>query len=61
MKSNTSLIIIALLTLVLAVVSSVIVWGDVASAVKIAMYVFGFGSGVGVGAWMARRSKQRYM
>ena len=57
MKSNTSLIVIALLTLVLAVVSSVIVWGEIASAVKIAMYAFGFSSGVGVGALMARRSK----
>ena len=57
MKSNTALIAIALVTLVLAVVASVIVWGEVSSAVKIAMYAFGFGSGVGVGAWMARRLK----
>lgn len=57
MKSNTTLVVIVLVTLILAIVSSVIVWGEVGSAVKIAMYGFGFSSGVGVGALMARRSK----
>ncbi|HSL29547.1 MAG TPA: hypothetical protein VK900_10140 [Anaerolineales bacterium] len=57
MKSNTSLIVIALLALILAVASSVIVWDDVGSPVKIAMYALGFGSGVGVGGLMARRPR----
>lgn len=57
MKSNSTLVIIALLSLLLAVVSSAVLWGEVSSAVKIGMFAFGFGSGVGAGAWIARRQK----
>lgn len=57
MKSNSTLVIIALLSLLLAVVSSAVLWSEVSSAVKIGMFAFGFGSGVGAGAWLARRQK----
>ena len=57
MKSNNTLVVIALLALILAVVSAVVIWGDVSSAAKIGMFALGFGSGVGSGAWIARRSK----
>jgi len=57
MKSNNSLIGTALLFLVMAVLSSVTLWGDVSSPVKIAMYAFGFATGIMVGTLIARRSK----
>ena len=57
MKSNGTLVIIALLLLILAVASSAVLWGEVSSAVKIGMFAFGFGSGVGAGAWLVRRQK----
>lgn len=55
MRSNTALIGIALLFLVLATVSSVTQWGDISSPVKIGMFAFGFGAGVAAGTWIARR------
>jgi len=55
MKSNHTLIGISLLCLVLAVLASAAVWGDVSSAVKIGMYAFGFGTGVAAGALIIRR------
>jgi len=57
MKSNNSLIGIALLFLIMAVSSSVTLWGDVSSPVKIGMYAFGFATGIAVGTLIARRSK----
>ena len=57
MKSNSTLVIIALLLLILAVASSTVIWGEVSSAVKIGMFALGFGSGVASGAWIARRQK----
>jgi uncharacterized protein YebE (UPF0316 family) len=57
MKSNNTLVIISLLSLILAVVSSAVLWGEVSSAVKIGMFAFGFGSGVAAGVWIARRQK----
>jgi len=57
MKSNNSLIGIALLFLVMAVSSSVTLWGDVSSPVKIGMYAFGFATGVAVGTLITRRTK----
>jgi hypothetical protein len=58
LKSNSALVTIALLSLMLAVISSVVIWGEVSSAVKIGMFALGFSAGVAVGAWIARRSRQ---
>lgn len=57
MKSNNTLITIALLSLILATASAVTLWGEVSSPVKIAMFAFGFSSGVAVGTLNARRAK----
>lgn len=57
MKSNNTLIGIALLFLVMAVSSSITLWGDVSSPVKIGMFAFGFATGIAVGTLIARRSK----
>ncbi len=57
MKSNNALIGTALLFLIMAVSSSITLWGEVSSPVKIGMYAFGFGTGVAVGALIARRSR----
>jgi hypothetical protein len=57
MKSNNALIGTALLFLILAVASSVSLWSDVSSPVKIGMYAFGFATGVAVGTLIARTSK----
>jgi hypothetical protein len=59
MKSNNTLVMLALLALLVAVVSSVVIWGEVSSAVKIGMFALGFGAGVPVGAWNARRASQQ--
>lgn len=58
MKSNNALIVISLLSLVLAVVTSTVVWGDITSAVKIGMYAFGFATGVAAGALIVKRRNQ---
>lgn len=55
MKSNTTLIVIGLLFLVMGVTSSVTVWGEVSSVVKLGMFAFGFGAGIAAGSLMARR------
>jgi glycerol uptake facilitator-like aquaporin len=57
MKSNKALLATALLFLVLAVASSVALWSDVSSPVKIGMFAFGFGAGIVVGTLIARRAK----
>ena len=57
MKSNYGLMGIALLFLILAVTSSLVIWSEVSSAVKIGMFAFGFGSGIAAGTLIARRSK----
>jgi len=57
MKSNKSLIATGLLFLAMAVTISTILWSDVTSPVKIAMYAFGFSTGIMVGALIARRSQ----
>jgi hypothetical protein len=57
MKSNPALIGMSLLFLVLAVASSVVIWGEISSAAKIAMFAFGYGAGTAGGTLMARRSK----
>jgi hypothetical protein len=56
MKSNNVLVLIALLSLVLAIVSSAVIWGEAGSAVKLGMFAFGFASGVASGALLARRT-----
>jgi hypothetical protein len=45
------------LFLVFATVTSITIWGDVSSPVKIGMFAFGFGAGIAVGTLIARRSK----
>jgi len=57
MKSNNALIAIALLFLVMAVSSSITLWGNISSPVKIVMFDFGFAAGIAVGTLIARRSK----
>jgi hypothetical protein len=57
MKSNRSLIAIALFCLVVAAVSSAIIWAEVPSPVKLGMFAFGFGPGVTVGTLIARRAR----
>ena len=57
MKSNNALMGIALLFLILAVTSSVVIWTEISSAVKIGMFAFGFGAGITAGTLIARRSK----
>jgi hypothetical protein len=55
MKSNNALIVMALVFLIFATASSVVLWADVSSPVKIGMFACGFGAGVMVGTWIARR------
>lgn len=57
MKSNTAVVGIALVCLLLAVVASLTLWMDVSSPVKIGMFAFGFGTGIAAGTLIARRSK----
>jgi tellurite resistance protein TehA-like permease len=58
MKSNNALIGTALLFLILAVSSSVTLWGNVSSPVKIGMFAFGFGAGIVAGTLIARRAQK---
>jgi hypothetical protein len=58
MKSNNAVVGIALLFLILAVATSVTLWADVSSPVKIGMFAFGFGAGIAAGTSIARRSKE---
>ena len=58
MKSNNMLVGIALLFLILAVATSVVIWNEVSSPVKIGMFAFGFGSGVAIGVLINRRRNQ---
>ena len=57
MKSNSALIGMGLLFLVIAVSSSITLWGDVSLPVKIGMFACGFSAGIAVGTLIARRSK----
>jgi hypothetical protein len=57
MKSYNAVVGIALLFLILAVASSVTLWADASSPVKIGMFAFGFGAGIAAGTLIARRSK----
>jgi hypothetical protein len=57
MKSNNALIGMGLFFLVIAVSSSITLWADVSSPVKIGMFACGFSAGIAVGTLIARRSK----
>ena len=57
MKSNNTLITMALVMLALAVLVSAVYWDDVSPAIKIGMYSFGFATGVAAGALISRRQK----
>ena len=56
-KSKNNLVGMSLMFLVLAVSTSLAIWGDVSLAAKIGMFAFGFGSGVTLGGVLAMRSK----
>ena len=56
MKSNNTLIAIALLCLIAATAASITLWGNVSSPVKLGMFAFGFGTGIAAGALIARRA-----
>lgn len=45
---------LAVLFLLIAVLTSVVFWADVPSAVKIAFFAFGYGAGVATGARLTR-------
>jgi len=55
MKSNNSLVVLAVISLVLATAASLTLWAEISSPVKIGMFAFGFGAGVTVGALIGRR------
>ena len=57
MKSNNALVGMSLMFLVLAVATSVVIWSEVSTAAKIAMFAFGYGAGVTGGNLIARRNK----
>ena len=57
LKSNNTLIGMALLFLALATLASTLVWNDVSFAVKVGMYAFGFSTGVAAGALIVRRKE----
>jgi predicted Na+-dependent transporter len=56
MKSNNSLIILAIVFFVFAAALSVVMWAEVSWAAKIGLFVLGFGSGVTAGQWLAKRT-----
>lgn len=55
MKSQNAMVVIALVFLLIAVVTSVVIWPGVSTAAKIAFFAFGFGVGILAGVWIARR------
>lgn len=57
MKSNNSLIIMAVMFLLFATVSSVVIWSDVSIAAKIGFFAFGYGAGITTGILIARRQR----
>jgi hypothetical protein len=56
MRSNKNLMGLSIMFLVIAVVFSIVIWGDVSLAAKIGFFVTGFGSGVSAGRSFAKRS-----
>ena len=57
MKSNNRLIIMAVLFLLFAVVSSIVIWADISTAAKIGFFAFGYGAGITTGILIARRQR----
>jgi tellurite resistance protein TehA-like permease len=56
-KEDQRFLISAIMFFVIAVVLSVVTWGDVSLAAKIGFFAFGFASGISAGTWhMLRRS-----
>ena len=55
MKSNNSLIIMAVMFLLFATVSSVVIWADISTAAKIGFFAFGYGAGIPTGVLVSRR------
>ena len=55
MKLNNSLIIMAVMFLLFATVSSVVIWSDVSIAAKIGFFAFGYGAGIPTGVLASRR------
>ncbi len=57
MKSNNGLIIMAVLFLLFAVVSSIVIWADISTAAKIGFFAFGYGAGIPTGFIISRRQR----
>ena len=57
MKTNHAMVSLALRFLLFAAASSVTLWNDIASTVKIGIYAFGFGTGIAAGTLIPRRAK----
>lgn len=57
MKSNNSLIIMAVLFLLFATVSSVVIWADISTAAKIGFFAFGYGAGIPTGVLISKRQR----
>ena len=55
MKANNRLIIRAVMFLLFATVSSVVIWSDVSTAAKIGFFAFGYGAGIPTGVLVFRR------
>ena len=55
MKLNNSLIIMAVMFLLFATVSSVVIWADISTAAKIGFFAFGYGAGIPTGVLVSRR------
>ena len=57
MKSNNNLMVMAILFLLFAAVSSVVIWSDISTAAKIGFFAFGYGAGIPTGVLLSRRHK----
>ncbi len=55
MKSKTSMLIVAVMFLVIAIAFGIVIWRDTSLSAKIAFFALGFGSGISTGVWFARR------
>ena len=55
MKLNNSLIIMAVMFLLFATVSSVVIWSNVSIAAKIGFFAFGYGAGIPTGVLASSR------
>ena len=57
MKSNNRLIIMAVLFLLFAVVSSIVIWANISTAAKIGFFAFGYGAGIPTGVLISKRQR----